>query len=206
MPLDLARFMKVRPWLYHLTARSNLKLIVASRQLRPAAELLEEAGESHAKRQRRRESRMVVCGGEHVHVRDQAPLHEGNLKLSGNWSFGDFVDHLNQHVFLWPGTDAGPIDYGQRHFERYAQEDNVVLVFKTVDLFASQPNLKPRFSRYNSGSPRWSNGRPSPRGPDTFLTAHEFDGTPSSVVEVTFRGPLTLNTGDLVSKPLKHFL
>lgn len=154
MPLDIEQFAKTRPCLYHLTARANLKLIVASGRLRTAADLLDEAGEGQLKRQRRRESHVVVCSGEHVHIRDQAPLHAGNLKLAGNWMFDDFVEHLNQHVFLWPGTEAGPIDYGRRHFERYAREDNVVLVMKTAQLCAGQTNLEPRFSKYNSGSPK----------------------------------------------------
>ncbi len=62
MPLDISRFVKTRPHLYHLTARSNLKLIAASGHLRTAADLLAEAGERPLLRQRRPESRVVVCG------------------------------------------------------------------------------------------------------------------------------------------------
>lgn len=206
MPLDISRFVKTRPYLYHLTARSNLKLIAASGRLRTAADLLAEAGERPLLRQRRRESRVVVCEGERVHVRDQAPLHAGNLKLSDRWTFDDFVEHLNEHVFFWPGTEAGPIGYGLRHFERYAEEDNVVLVLKTDEVIACQSAIEPRFCRFNSGSPRCTGGKPSPRGPGTFLLARDFVGTPSSVVEVTFRGSVSLPAGSLTTRQPKHFL
>ncbi len=206
MPLELSQFVKTRPYLYHLTARSNLKLIVASGRLRTAADLFAEAGENQLLRQRRRESRIVVCGGERVHVRDQAPLHAGNLKLGAKWTFEDFVEHLNGHVFFWPGTETGPIGYGKRHFERYAEEDHVVLVLKTDEMFSAQADSEPRFCRFNSGSPRCTGGQPSPRGPDTFVLARDFADTPSSVVEVTFRGSVSLPKGDLRTMAPKRFL
>jgi len=44
----------------------------------------------------------------------------------------------------------------------------------------------------NSGSPRRSYGARSPRGPQTFLPAADFDGTPCQVVELTFESELAL--------------
>ena len=61
-------------------------------------------------------------------------------------------------------------------------------------VFAQNP--QPRFSACNSGSPRHKpvggKGVPGPRGPDTFRLARDFDGTPGKVVEVVFRGPVSL--------------
>jgi hypothetical protein len=48
------------------------------------------------------------------------------------------------------------------------------------------PERPPPFTKYNSGSPRYSGGRPSPRGPDTFLPAEQCTFPSSKVVEVTF--------------------
>ena len=44
----------------------------------------------------------------------------------------------------------------------------------------------PRFCAYNSGSPRVVNGKKSPRGSTTFVTAEEFPKGKKEVVEVTF--------------------
>ncbi len=69
-----------------------------------------------------------------------------------------------------------------------------MLVLPTEQLLAVNP--QPRFSACNSGSPRHKpvdgKGVPGPRGPDTFRLARDFDGTPGKVVEVVFRGPVSL--------------
>lgn len=197
MPFDLVRFINTRPRLYHLTARSNAPLIQADGQLRPAIEILREAGRVDLLNARRKRSEVVTIGSKSIHIRDQSPLHAGNLSLDGGWQFDRFVRHLNEHVFFWPGTTAGPIDYGRRHFERYATEDNVVLVFSTEEIFAANLSLAPRFCKYNSGSPRCTGGKPSPRGSGTFMHADQLSFAPSNVVEVVFPGPVTLPNGKI---------
>jgi len=197
MPLDLARFIRTRPVLYHLTASSNLQQIRTTMNLQPTSRLLEKAGRMDLARARRRESQVVSFNGTSIHIRDQAPLHAGNVALAPGWSFEDLVVHLNEHVFFWPGTKVGPISYGRRHFQRYLGDDNVVLKLPTAQLFRTNTDLGPRFCKYNSGSPRCNGGHPSPRGPSTFVHAAEFGGTPSAVVEVTFRGSVTLAGCDL---------
>ena len=57
-------------------------------------------------------------GGRIVEVRDQAPLHKGNLHFDEGWSMARLVEYLNGHVFFWPGGADGPIDYGRRHWAR----------------------------------------------------------------------------------------
>ena len=126
-------------------------------------------------------------------LRDQAPLREGNAALDGGWTFADLVEDLNGRVFFWPGTERRPIPDGQRHFERYADESIAVLMVDTTALFAA--NGGATFCRYNSGSPRWSGGRPSPRGPGTFVAAADAPFTAGQVVEVTFRNTVVLPNG-----------
>lgn len=197
--MDLQKFVRTRPHLYHLTARSNVKLIQRDRRLETASMLLRGAGQGASVRERRRSSMAISLNGRTVHIRDQAPLHAGNLSLPVGWSFADFVAHLNDHVFFWPGTPDGPIEYGRRHFERYADDDNLVLVLDTAAVIAANPDPGVRFCRYNSGSPRCSGGRPSPRGPRTFVNATEYLGTPSTVVEVVFPRGISLPAGQLVA-------
>jgi hypothetical protein len=45
----------------------------------------------------------------------------------------------------------------------------------------------PSFCKFNLGSPKSCLGRRGPRGPTTFVLAHECPYTPSNAVEVTFR-------------------
>jgi hypothetical protein len=197
--MDLQKFISTRPRLYHLTARSNVSLIAAAGRIDSATSLLEGAGQAAAVRQRRRKSITVGANGKMVHIRDQAPLHAGNMSLPAGWTFEDFVTHLNNHVFFWPGTLDGPIEYGRRHFERYAEEDNLVLVIDTAAMIDANPRPGIHFCRYNSGSPRCTGGNPSPRGPNTFVPAAAYQGNPSSVVEAVFPGGAILPPGRFVS-------
>src|SRR5262249_15322688 len=128
----------------------------------------------------------VEVDGHQVWLRDQAPLHRGNVHLHGEWTFDDLVNSLNARAFFWPGTADRPISYGLRHFERYRREPCAILVLPTDATFAANRTREPLFCRYNSGSPRCTAGRPSPRGPATFVPAADFKGVPSQVVEVTY--------------------
>src|SRR6185295_18424853 len=118
MPLTLSEFAGTRPFLYHLTARQNLPGILATRQLQSAAQILRAAGRYDWLRQKRAEGMLVRDGARAVHLRDQAPLHRGNLDLQAGWSFEDLVQYLNVHVFFWPGTAEGPVRAGRAHYER----------------------------------------------------------------------------------------
>ena len=114
------------------------------------------------------------------------------MELSSGWTFERFVAHLNSRVFFWPGTTAGPIAYGVRHFKRYVDEKPVLLRVLLVDLVAVNSATSPEFCRFNSGSPRWTRGVPSPRGPETFVRAGHARFRAAQVVEVTFPGRVVL--------------
>jgi hypothetical protein len=105
------------------------------------------------------------------------------------------VEVLNKLVFFWPGAARGPVDSGLRYFDRYKDEHPVILRALTEALLKQNPKTAPLFCRFNSGSPRFVGGRPSPRGLNTFLSANHFSGVPSDVVEVTFIDRVQLPTG-----------
>ncbi|MGD9692302.1 MAG: hypothetical protein AB7G17_12770 [Phycisphaerales bacterium] len=184
--MRLDAFVTLRPRLYHLTAQSNVERVLRKGILRSASELFEAAGEAHRSRARRRGHERVKIADEWVHIRDQAPLHAGNMALMEGWSYDDFVEHVNRHVFFWPGDLQGPIDYGLRHFQRYLKEDVAVLSVSTSGLIAANPDRAPLFSAYNSGSPRCVGGLKSPRGPQTYLPPEQFAETPGRVIEFVF--------------------
>jgi hypothetical protein len=189
MALDLEKFVKLRPYLYHLTARSNIPYIQKEMMLKPSNILYAESGELGFRGTCRRGPRQLRNGRL---LRDQDRLHAGNIKFSGGWIFVNFITHLDDHVFFWPGTELGPVPSGRRHFERYAQERPIILRITMTDLLTANRGTSPLFCKYNSGAPRCSYGSKSPRGPDTFLPAETFSFAPTDANEVTFKSPVKL--------------
>jgi hypothetical protein len=188
MTLTFDEFFQQRPYLYHLTACSNIPAIESVGELKSSAELLEEAGKERMLRTKRKRSEQLVVGGFAVSLRDQAPLYAGNIQLRHGWTFSDVVEMLNEHVYFWPGDSGSPSRYGVRHYCRYEKEGEELTMLRVAatDLLSANPESHPRFCRYNSGSPRCSGGQRSPRGDDTFQAEADFAGTPSDVVEVVF--------------------
>jgi hypothetical protein len=124
--------------------------------------------------------------GQSIDVRDQQPLYQGKTRLEGGWTFADLIRQLNERVFFWPGWEHKPISYGERHFERYVGDQPAIIRIRTKELFDANSTASPLFCKYNSGSPRTTQGLGSPRGPNTFVECHSATYTASNVVEVTF--------------------
>ncbi len=205
MSFSLQEYQRIRPFLYHLTAKENLTRIARTMALESAERLANAAGRARDLDAKRPETCELKVGGEVVLLRDQSPLHQGNLRLEGGWCFSDLLACLNERVFLWAGREIGPISYGDRHYQRYESERPVILRIAFDELMAADPSVEPLFAKYNSGSPRCSNGIPSPRGPSTFVSADVAPFRPSQVVEVTFLGmvhlPVSTQVGNCPSGP-----
>ena len=192
MAFSFERFAAVRPYLYHLTATTNIRRLRSDRFLESAERLLNRGGQLDRPNQPRGGHQTIEIDGEAISIRDQAPLYEGNIEFEAGWTFPQFIALLNQRVFFWPGTAAGPIDYGLRHYDRYKAERPAVIRVRTQSLFRSNNLNPPLFCRYNSGSPRCSGGARSPRGSATFQTAGDNAYPPGKVVEVTLVGTACL--------------
>jgi hypothetical protein len=202
VPFDHAAYAVLRPFLYHLTARANLPRIRSTRAIESAASLAEQANQAALLRARRAEHLPITVGGEQVLLRDQAPLRAKNMQLEPGWTFERFIAHLNQRVFFWPGRDSGPNDYGWRHYGRYESEKPVVIRVRFDELVDANPLIVPLFAKFNSGSPRWSNGAPPYRGSRTFVSADAAPFSAGDVVEVTFQGRVQLpKSADVGDRP-----
>jgi len=186
MPFTVAQFSNTRQYLYHLTFVSNLPMIRTERRLYCAAELISRAKQEHLIDERRIEHVELRIEGYLVRLRDQAPLHQGNIEFEKGWNIRRLVENLNTRVFFWPGGPCKPIDYGARHFEHYRNENPAILRLRTSDVTRTNRDNAPLFCRFNSGSPRCSGGRKSPRGSETFVEARRCNFRPSEAVEVTF--------------------
>jgi hypothetical protein len=198
MAFTLDAVARLRPFLYHLTDWQNVPRIRRMRMLESATALATAAGRADVIAARRRGHVQLALEEEAVLLRDQAPLHVGNMRLDDGWTFEGFVRHLNDRVFFWPGTAAGPIDYGVRHYERYAAEHPALLRVPFRALLAANPTAEPQFCRYNSGSPRWSRGVAAPRGSATFVTAAVAQFSAAQVVEVTVPGSIVLPVDTMI--------
>lgn len=184
--LNIEEFSVRRPFLYHLTAATNIPLIRRAGQLKSAAQLFEDAGQPELARIRRRAHTTLAIDGQSVVIRDQAPLHPGNVALGSDWSFEDLVEALNSRVFFWPGNADSPISYGLRHFARYQNEPTAIIRVRLLDIVAANPDRNALVCRYNSGSPRCNAGRASPRSSATFIPISAAPWRSGEVVEVTF--------------------
>jgi hypothetical protein len=188
----IEEFIRLRPYVYHLTARANRARISRTKTLTPAASLLRASGNHRIVATRRPDSLKIKLNGDIVHVRDQHPLHAGNISFLGKWTFDRLVAEINERVFFWPGSANWVVSYALRHYARYEAEKPLVLRVPLAALLAANVGVEPSFCKFNSGSPRWVAGKASPRGPDTFVNCEKAPFRPSGVVEVTFRSPLKL--------------
>jgi len=187
MPVILDRFIQLRPFLYHVTARANQIALTRDRRIEPAAALFRRAGRTDLLRWRRPDAVTVQVDGDQIVIKDQRPLIEANLSLDGAWELADFVEYLNEHVFFWPGRSEGPIQAGVRLHGRYEASAPLVLRVPTRDLIEANPAVEPLFCPFNSGAPRHQGGRRARRGPRLFTPAADFPRRESEVIELAFR-------------------
>lgn len=192
MPFQLDDLIAAYPFVYHLTARANLARIRETLQLESAAALMENAGRLDLLQTRRVKPVSIEVAGNTIILRDQAPLHAGHIFFEEDWDLAQLIESLNRRVFFWPGSGEAPIAYGARHFNRYAEESTAILRIPLQALVETNADNSPLFCRYNSGSPRTTSGRKSPRGPLTFLPCDQFVDNHRKVVEVTFEGSVVL--------------
>lgn len=186
MAFSLSHFASTRPYLYHLTSARNADQLLQTRAIHTAKHLFESADAHRWIDQKRTATVSLNVDGTLIDIRDQQPLYEGKTSLQSGWTFARLVRELNSRVFFWPGWDDRVIGYGMRHFERYQSEKPAVLRVRTEDLFAANHKIMPEFCKYNSGSPRTTQGKGSPRGPATFLRPEQASFPPSAVIEVTY--------------------
>ena len=192
IPFSLAEFFKRWPYAYHLTYSNNLPSIRDHRRLYSASRLMGMAGQTELLGRRRESRTPLMIEQSEVFLTDQKPLHSGNIVFEGGWELEDLIETLNTFVFFWPGTEEGPNGYGRGHFTRYRNEQPVMVRAVTEVLLTLNAAVTPLFCPFNSGSPRFSRAMPSPRGPNTFLTAIEFPRPPARVVELVFAGGIQL--------------
>jgi hypothetical protein len=191
--MTITDLLKIRPFLYHLTASENLPSILENRELLSVRSILERGNRPDLLRTRRQQHEKIIVAGTHYLLRDQLPLRQGNVNLDDGVEFEEFVELLNTLVFFWPGNDSGPIQMGLNHFLHYADEQPVVLRVAFDALLDANPGVMLKFATVNSGAPRCNPkvGK-GIRGLSTFVSLPYFRGTAGEVKEVVFDDRLLL--------------
>lgn len=185
--MELDKFIQHTPYLYHLTSQQNAENIMETKILYSANSLIDMSNNKKdkvLKRNKRFVHQPLIIHGIKIFLRDQRPISEKALSkcLTDNWLIGDFLDHLNNRVFMWP--NLGRLT---RHYNRYANEKPVLFRFSTSAIINANPHVK--FARLNTGATRANShlgGKAPERGPNTFLKAEDYQLGIRSVAEVTF--------------------
>lgn len=186
--MNLQEFCKERPYLYHLTDKDNLPLILNSRTLLSTVDIAQMAlSKEDAKNflQSKRENHCTLSvNGTDYKIRDQNPILMKVLErsLSDGLTTGEFIELLNKRVFWWP-----TIDRLNRHFNRYVNEHPVILRVSTSEMLALNKNVE--LCHLNSGATRCHpsyGGNAPTRGIESFLSPSNYDKSIASVAEVTF--------------------
>ena len=194
---------ELRPFAYHNSCQENFDAILRHGKLRSTRTILEGTGHDNLLSNRRSTSVTLVLNGETIVIRDNQPLRPASVQLLAGWSLSDLIMELNSRVFLWPGTEEGPIARGRSHFERYARDGNVFTIrTPTRSLIAANHERELWVTRCNSGSARHHSGKPVPRGPSTFQLLSEATFRPSQVIEMTYVGEAELPSDAQWSKSL----
>lgn len=203
MGFSIDRLAKLRPYAFHSSGEENFSAICRHGKLRATRTILEGWGYDDLLTTRRKSSIKLDLDGDTVVIRDNLPLRPASVDLQGGWSLSDLFRELNSRVFLWPGTDRGPIKRGQLHFNRYASEGSVFTIrMLTLSLVSANEDRELWVTRCNSGSARHHEGKPVPRGPSTFQLPEVAPFLPSEVIELTYIGEATLPLDAQWSKSL----
>jgi hypothetical protein len=175
--------------LYHSTAPENLTSIKQTFTLYSAAALAPDRTCIV------RAANLPVRFGRHlVSIRDQCALRKHQVRLVGGWLWEDLISEINRRVFFWPGSQNGPNQYGRNFTEAYRKRGHHTITIRVGfrALMEANPRNAPYFCKFNSGAPRMSAGKRSPRGPATFLLHRDWCDPPSGVAEVSFLGKVVL--------------
>lgn len=193
VPAVLDRLLELRPFAYHTCGALNFESIRSSRALRSARDLLAGSEHEHLLTIRRKHSARVTLPDGSVEVRDNSPLRLGSLELEPDVTLEAFLLELNSRVFLWPGSESGPIRTGGAHFEHYSGIGTVhVIRVPLRHLLQANPSRALAVTYCNSGSARHQGGRKVVRGPGTFHPVNSAPRVAAAIKELTFVGSVLL--------------
>lgn len=189
MAINLNALMGYSPCLYHVTFQESLDRVRKGGRLESAATLMKAGGQCRLLRSRRDKIETFRVESDTIRLTDQGPLNQNCMCFQGGWTLADLVEAINQRVFFWRGTREGLLRSNQGHSEKYSNlgHDLAFLRLRFQEVITLNSKRGPELCKYNSGAARMNQGRPSPRGPSTFVAPHSADFTIGAVQEIVFR-------------------
>jgi hypothetical protein len=187
MPLDVKRFSRRSPVLWHLTPALNAHRIRRTRVIESSAELMRRAGNEHFAQTPRSSDLRLMIGDDAVVLREQLRVTKpGQVLFTGGWTRESLVRELNRRVFFWPGTWDGPIRKVGQSVRVFSADAESAWIGLPYDRLLELPDVILHYCRYNSGAPRANPTiGPIPRGPRLFLAGEDWDEQPSKVKEIS---------------------
>ncbi len=121
------------------------------------------------------------------------PLRPGSVQLEAGCSFEAYIALLNQRVFFWLGTLAGPSRTARAPRDSLGRfGPTFTLRVPLRSLLEANHERSPYLAKCNSGSARHNKGLRVPRGPSTFQLLREASFPSSEAVELSFLGSVEL--------------
>lgn len=185
--MDIDKFLKLRPKLYHLTHKDNIESIKQTKKIYSTDYIVKKSGIEEPEvflKTRRSRLEKVNFNGSEVYLRDQIPLRPSMIDkaMDGTCTSDEYIFLLNKRVFFWPTKNRL-----ERHYKTYKDQDPVILIFDTKEVYDLNKE-RVKFCRLNSGALRansYLGGKPPARGLNTFKTLEDYKRTPSTVAEFT---------------------
>lgn len=188
MAIHLEDLLRLRPFAYHTSGRTNFEAIRRERALRSTAQLLGGTGNDHLLGNRRLRTIEVTLSSGRVSIRDQRPLRPGSIRWEGGCNLPRYLNELNARVFFWLGTARGPNKRGTEHRAQCAAEGGIFTLRIPLRSLLVANEGNPAFvTRCNSGSARHLRGKPVVRGLRTFRLLDEAGFPASQAIELSFR-------------------
>ena len=192
MAIDFEELTYTNPFLFHLTYRSSLARISRLMKLESAGSLLELGEKQDWIRRRREKILPFQIGNDSIVLTDQLPLKAGHVEFQSGWQLPDLVECSNRRVFFWRGKDEGMLAKDRGQFGAYKARGKELVFLRVPLTDAVDLNGEPEYCEFNSGGPRSVDGKKSPRGPKTFVSATDADFTLGKIREVVFQDAFTL--------------
>jgi hypothetical protein len=157
--MDMSVFERRWPFCFHVTSKTNLPSIQATRILYASQVLLEFASLPSLVTKRRSDDVQIRVNGFDVVLRNQLPLNPTLVELDDGEHFPDYLTFLSSRVFFWPGHESGPGPDGVRMIQRTAEENQGILRIPTRSLVASNRAQPMWVSEKNAGAGWIEGGR-----------------------------------------------
>lgn len=192
MRFSLERLARYRPFLFHATRSENLASLRHSRLLCSTKYLKKNQKNIGLRGDRE----IAIWQGNKIYLGDHEPLSERNIIWEGGWTLNTLLEALDSRIFFFVSSTERIPKQCKSFVSRKLTRNIEMKILRIPTQILAVKGSGIEFCRYNSGAPRhWPSngiGKPSPRGPNTFVDHSLVNFPISEIKEVTFLSSITL--------------